>query len=297
METTQTFEQWFERADQALPVLTETARYVVVGMGLLLWLAGGRLLKTACVFGGLMLGMILGGLSLGFVESTGLAIGLMVGLGLLGALGALLMFRAWVSMAAALMFAIAAPAAVLVWQGVPPEQLSADTQEAAAQLQSRYDIASSQLSDQAKLQVQQLIQSGDAASLQEADKLMDQEGAKAWEHARSVVFRNLEDIEVWWRENGTNTQRSVGLAMLIGAGLGFLLGMILPNYAAAMQSAMVGAVLIVIPGRELVMTNLPAAEGLLPTTARGTLLTVGLITVFGIVVQWTLHLRRNDKET
>jgi len=83
--------------------------------------------------------------------------------------------------------------------------------------------------------------------------------------------------------------------MLIGAGIGFLLGLMAPNYAAAVQSAIVGAVLIVVPGRELVLTHLPDAKSLIPTTAQGILLTTGLITLVGLALQWTLYLRRDDK--
>jgi|GEM_PF-2290645 len=295
MEATQSFEQWFQRADESLPALTLTARWVIVGVGVLLWLAGGKLLKAACITGGLMLGMILGGLTLAFVDSPMLAVGFMVGLGLLGALGAWLMFRTWVAFAAAIAFAIASPAAVMVWQGVPPEELSQDTQQAAEQVEMRFDSLSSSLNDSTKQKVQELIQQGDRDALVQADTLLAEQGEEAWASAKSAVFRNLEDIKAWWAENGTDTQRTVGLAMLIGAGVGFLFGFIFPTYAAAMQSAMVGAVLIVIPGRELLATYLPGLSEFVPTTARGTLVTLGLITIFGVVVQWTLHLRRVDK--
>ena len=297
METTQSFEQWFQQADDALPALTMTARWVIVAVGLALWLAGGKLLKAACMLGGLMLGMIVGGLSVAFVDSPAIAIGFMAGLGLLGVLGAWLMFRAWVAFSAAVMFAVIAPAAVIVWQGVPAQQLSDDTQQAAAQVQERYDGLSSQLNDDTRLQVEQLIRQGDTEALTKADALLAEQGEKAWDTAKTAVFRNLEDIQNWWNDNATSEQRSIGLAMLIGAGIGLLFGFIAPTYAASIQSAMVGAVLIVIPGRELIASYLPAAAEFVPTTARGTLITLSLITVLGIVLQWTLYLRRDDKSS
>lgn len=297
METTQSFEQWFQQADDALPVLTITARWVIVGVGLALWLAGGKLLKAACMLGGLMLGMIVGGLSVAFVDSPGIAIGFMAGLGLLGVLGAWLMFRAWVAFSAAIMFAVIAPAAVIVWQGVPAQQLSDDTQQAAAQVQERYDNLSSQLSDDTRLQVEQLIRQGDTEALTQADALLAEQGEKAWDTAKTAIFRNLEDIQNWWNDSATGAQRNIGLAMLIGAGVGLLFGFIAPTYAASIQSAMVGAVLIVIPGRELIASYLPAAAEFVPTTARGTLITLSLITVAGLALQWTLYLRRVDKSS
>lgn len=295
METTQSFEQWFQQADDALPVLTITARWVIVGVGLALWLAGGKLLKAACMLGGLMLGMIVGGLSVAFVDSPGIAIGFMAGLGLLGVLGAWLMFRAWVAFSAAIMFAVIAPAAVIVWQGVPAQQLSDDTQQAAAQVQERYDNLSSQLNSDTRLQVEQLIRQGDTEALTQADALLAEQGEKAWDTAKTAIFRNLEDIQNWWNDSATGSQRNIGLAMLIGAGVGLLFGFIAPTYAASIQSAMVGAVLIVIPGRELIATYLPAAAEFVPTTARGTLIALSLITVAGLALQWTLYLRRVDK--
>lgn len=296
MQTTQTFEQWFEQADNALPVLTETARIVVVVLGLLLLLLGSKLVKPACIAGGAMLGMILGGLSMGFVDATGLAVGLVIGLGMLGALGAWLIFRAWVAFAAALVFAIASPAGVMVWQGITAQELSDDTQVAAQQLEQRYNAASSQLSEDTKLQIQSLIQQGDIQSLNEADKLITEQGGKALDNARSVVFRNIEELSAWWQANSTQRQRTVGLAMLIGAGVGLLLGLVLPSVAVAIQSAIVGSVLIVIPGRELVMTHLPVASDFVPKSAHTTLVTLSLITLVGLVMQWRLHRRPDDKE-
>ena len=293
--TTQTFEQWFQQADDALPTLTMSARWAVLGIGVALWLAGGKLLKAAVMLGGLMLGMIVGGVSVAFVDSPAISIGFMIGLGLLGVLGAWLMFRAWVAFAAAIMFAIAAPAAVIVWQGVPAQQLSDDTQEAAAQVQERYDLLSSQLNEQTRLQVEDLIKQGDPDALVQADQLLADQGQEAWDAAKTAVFRNLEDVKAWWNDSSSTLHRQIGFAMLIGAGIGFLFGFIAPTYAASIQSAMVGSVLIVIPGRELIASYLPAVAEFVPTTARGTLIMLGLITVIGVALQWTLYLRRDDK--
>ncbi|MEM9345403.1 MAG: hypothetical protein AAGB26_02175 [Planctomycetota bacterium] len=297
LATTQSFEQWFQQADNALPTLTMTARWVVFGIGVALLLAGGKLLKAAVMLGGLMLGMIVGAVSIAFVDSPGIAIGFMAGLGLLGVLGAWLMFRAWVAFAAAVMFAIAAPAGVIIWQGVPAQQLSDDTQEATAQVQQRYEGLASQLNDQTKLQVQELIQQGDQDALVQADQLLAEQGQEALEAAKTAVFQNLEDLQAWWSDSSSSLHRQIGIAMLIGAGIGFLFGFIAPSYAASIQSAMVGAVLIVIPGRELVASYLPAVAEFVPTTARGTLITLGLITLAGTALQWTLYLRRDDKSS
>jgi hypothetical protein len=295
MDTTQSFEQWFQQADDALPALTMTARWVVFGIGVALWLAGGKLIKAAVMLGGLMLGMIVGGISIAFVDSPAIAIGFMIGLGLIGVLGAWLMFRAWVAFAAAVMFAVLAPAAVIAWEGVSAQELSDDTQQATKQVQQRYDAFSSQLDDQTKLKVESLIQQGDHQALVQADQLIAQQGEEALSSAKQAVFRNLEDIQAWWNESATSVHRNIGLAMLIGAGIGLLFGLIAPNYAASIQSAVVGAVLIVVPGRELVASYLPAAAEFVPMTARGTLVTLGLITIVGIALQWTLYLRRDDK--
>lgn len=296
MQATESLEQWFQNADASLPVLTETARAAVVGLGGLLWVAGGRLLKAAAVTGGLMLGMILGGLVMGFVESAMVGLAFMVGLGLLGALGALLIFRFWVAFAAALILAISAPAAVMVWQGTPTQTVAEDAEQVATEIERQYNAGSKRLSAESRLQVQSLIEQGDTESLQEADQILADQGAKELADAKGAVFRNIEDVESWWKSNSTVTHRTLAMAMLIGAGAGFLLGMVLPNYAVAAQSALVGAVLIVIPGRELLASYVPDATGLIPTTARGTLITLGLITAVGMALQWTLHLRRVDKQ-
>ena len=296
MEATQTLEQWFEQADNALPILTETARIAIVVVGVLLVLVGGRLVKAACIIGGLALGMISGGMALAFVDSAAVGVGFMVGLGLLGALGAWLMFRAWVAFAAAVMFAIAAPIGVMVWQGTSADEVNADNQATIDEIKQRYDSASSELNEDTVVQLQTLIDQGDSQSLGQADEILKQEGFGVIENARGVVFRNIEQMGQWWSENSSKLQKTLGLAMLIGAGAGFLIGLFLPNFSVSLQSAIVGAVLIVIPGRELVMNHLPQMADLVPTAPRGTLITIGLITVAAIGVQWTLYIRRVDEQ-
>lgn len=296
MTATQTLEQWFEQADQSLPVLTDSARIAVVVLGLALCLIGGHLIKTVCVVGGLMLGMIVGGLALPFVESAPIGVGIMVGLGLLGALAAWLIFRAWVAFAAALMFAIAAPAGVMAWQGITTGALEEDNRTTARSVQQRVDDAKQEMSDDLRLQVQSLVEQGDREALTQADKLLAEQGYAAAENAKGVVFRNLESMRDWWMQNSTEAQRTVGLSMLIGGGIGFLLGLILPTIAVGIQSALVGAILIVIPGRELVVMHLPQAEGFIPQTASGTLVLIGLITAGALALQWMLA-RPDDKES
>lgn len=295
MEATQTLEHWFEQADQSLPVLTQTGRWVVFGVGAVLWLLGGKVLKPAAILGGLALGMILGGLSMMFVESAGVVVGFMVGLGLLGALAAWLVFRAWVALAMALVFAVAAPAGVLIWQGVPAGELAQDTEQAAVQVERQYDQMVGQLNDQTKLEVQSLIERGDEASLKQADSILKEQGSKAFKAAREIVFRNLEDINTWWQSRQPGDLRTIGLAMLIGGGVGLLLGLLFPSHAVVLQSAMVGAVLMVVPGRELLVSQFDSAGQWAPTDTRGTLVTIGLITAVGLILQWTLYLRRDDK--
>lgn len=297
MEATQTLEQWFEQADNALPILTESARIAVVIVGVLLVLVGGRLIKTACIIGGLALGMILGGMTLAFVESGAIGVAFMVGLGLVGAITAWLMFRAWVAMAAAILFAVLSPVAVMIWQGTGGEQLAEDNQITLEQLETRYADVASELTEETRSKMQSLITQGDAQSLAQANDLLKEEGiGTVVKDARGVIFRNIEAVGQWWKDNSSNLQKTLGLAMLVGAGIGLALGLVFPNLAVTFQSAIVGAVLIVIPGRELMMNHLPQLADLIPTQPRGTLIVIGLITVAALGVQWTLYLQRVDNE-
>lgn len=298
MNATETLQHWFDQTGRALPGVTMGGLILCMTVGVLVLLAGGRLLKPALVVGGLVLGLAIGGLLSPFIESTGFFIVFVIGLGIVGALLAGLTFRLWMALSAAAVLATVVPAAMLIWQGTPTNQITgpADMEARTAEVRQRYDDAAERLTPETQQLVQQLIDQQSPASLASADAIIDEQTSQAIEAIKGVIFDNVNELRDWWEQNTTAVQRMAVWGMIGGALVGLLIGIIVPNHAAALQSAMVGAVLIFVPGRELVLGWAPASyAGWMPVSPRGTLLALGLITAMGLCLQWTLYLKPDDK--
>lgn len=297
MNAAETIQSWFEHAGRVMPGATVGALCGCMLLGLLMWCAGGKLAKPACVVGGLVLGTYLGLLLSGFVSSAGFGMVLIGGLAIAGALLAIMLFRAWMALSTALMLAIVVPAAVLVWQGTAIEEATTiDTQALTDQLQNQLDENKSKLNDAARAEISSLLAEQTQAGAIDAQAILSEHGVEAAHVLRGQVFDNLDTAKTWWHDNSSQTQKNMAWGMLAGALLGVLLGILMPIRAAILQTAFVGGILAFVPGREIVIGWLPNVARWLPTSPRGALLALGLITLLGVLVQWTLFFRKVDKE-
>lgn len=302
MQATDTIQQWFDHASRSFPTVTTGALVGAMVFGLVLWLLGGKLMKAAMVIAGMLLGLYAGVLLAGFVSSAGFVGVLTAGMAIAGALAAAMLFRVWMAVSTALLFALVVPAAVLVWEGTPSnEVLGRSPAGMTEELQQRLNTGEGALDNLTRERVQSLIDEGSVQSLSSADDVLRDKGlemGKATSDAvKGLVFENIETMCAWWEENTSQVQRNVLLGMGVGALGGLLLGGLFPRHTAAIQAALVGAVLLFIPGRELIVGWAPDAVGWLPGSPRGGLLALGLITVLGVMVQWTLYFRPDDKKS
>ena len=81
-----------------------------------------------------------------------------------------------------------------------------------------------------------------------------------------------------------------------GAGVGLVLGLLVPLVAVSIQAAVVGSALLFFAGRGLLLSYAPAAGVWLPVDRRGVLLTLALLTLLGVLVQWGLRRRAAKAE-
>lgn len=310
MQASDQIQQWFDHASRSFPTATAGALIGAMALGLVLWLLGGRLMKSAMVVAGMLLGLYAGLLLSGFASSAGFVAVLTAGLAIAGALAAALLFRVWMALSTAMLFAVVVPASVLVWEGTPPQDvLGRDPVELREDLQQRLVSPDPQINDNIRAQVQSLIaqpaegqtNAESNQALTEAANLLQSQGIdlgkSAGESVKGLIFENVQAVCEWWKANTTDSQRNVAIGMGVGALLGLLLGGLMPKHTAAIQAALVGAVLLFIPGRELIIGWAPDASQWLPNSPRGGLMAVGLITLLGVLVQWTLYFRPDDKET
>ncbi|MEM6391850.1 MAG: hypothetical protein AAF797_03670 [Planctomycetota bacterium] len=113
--------------------------------------------------------------------------------------------------------------------------------------------------------------------------------------AKTVWLKNAEAVQRWWNGVTPQTQQVVYIGALAGGVLGLLVGLLLPTGSAMLQSSVVGSLLMLLPGRELVALKLPEYAGFLPGTPRQLVIALGLITAIGIGLQWMLRRRRAEK--
>lgn len=311
--------QNFAELMQAMPAAWTVLLGVALVVGLVLWIFGGRLAEkgamlTGFVLGGLCAAALAAGLTSGAVPAEGTAAeavadstannGLWVlafGIGgaLAGVLLAWLLFRFWMGATAALLLAAVVPVAAMIWTGNPPPLSS---------IQNAQDVTLDALgAGESDPEAQRLLEQRllDAASRESALSASTKEKAVAAANAlfdreqfasdlQGVWQQQVDEVKVWWQELAPGSRRFLMGGAAVGGAVGLALGLILPGVAASLQTAMVGALLILFSGRTLLLKYVPGSEGLMPGSWRGGLLSLGLITLLGVLIQWTLRKKKAD---
>lgn len=130
---------------------------------------------------------------------------------------------------------------------------------------------------------------------EQARQAIEQVGGQVKEAARTVWLKNAEAVQNWWTQVGPDTQKVVYTGAIAGGVIGLLLGLLMPTGSAMLQTSVVGALLLLLPGRELIALKTPEYAGFLPDTPRQLVIALGLITVLGVGLQWMLRRRRAEK--
>lgn len=255
-----------QQLQDAAPAAMTVLLAIVFVVGAVLWLSGKRLARPACAVSGLMLGGV-GGWALAnqLGESGSYILPLMIGAAIVGALLAGFLFRVWMGLSGAVILAVIVPAASLVWQGTTPPTVQI-TEENLPEITVETE-------GEGKGFLTQLSDAG-----------------------RAAYEEQTELLHTWWDGMGAAGRTLIIVSALIGVFVGLLIGLIQPHFSASVQSALVGSILIFLAGRQLLTHFMPEQTGWLPSTPRGAVLTVGLITVAGLAIQWTLFRKRADKE-
>lgn len=241
-----------------------------------MWLLGRKLARPACAVGGLVWGGM-GGFML--VQQLGLTQWLflfVVAAGIAGCLLAWFLFRVWMGISATIILGMAIPAAVLVWQGTPE---AAPQQAVAAE-------APAKVEELKPAEAQPLELDGENLAAKITRDLQAR--------LRAVYEEQAATVRAWWDGLGASGQWTVMIAAAAGASFGLIVGLIAPYFAASIQTALVGGLLVLASAIHLTQTYLPGQASFLPTELRGRLLLLGLITLAGIGVQWTISAKRTD---
>lgn len=261
-------------------------------VGLALVLLGRRLVKPACVVSGAVLGLGAAWVATGVwpVLATYWIPLLLTGAVAGGLLSAAL-FRFWVAIAAAAFLALVVPLATLAWQGAPlpihDEAAAEPGDEVSAEADDLGERGSALIDGETRRQLEERVgRVGEAAG---------EFGVAVLESLRELTTRQRDAVEAWWKELGEQGRRNVLVGAGIGGVLGLLLGVALPYTASSVLSALAGSLLLVFAGRTLAWgLGGEAVSGYVPTEPRTLAAAVGLITVVGVIVQWTLRAKKDD---
>lgn len=320
--------QTFAELLQSMPATWTLVLGAALVLGLVLWVFGGKLAKkgvmmTGFVAGGLGATALAMGLGLGTEvagaegseavsgeaasgETSGGGLWILgVGGAVAGVLLAALLFRFWMGALTGALLAAVVPLAGMIWQGnAPPLSAVRATQDVTLKALG----AGQSLEEAEDLRQQRGFAGPDRAPATAGERSYKkdlQEAAvvaavvfdrdKFVQDLQAVWGKQVQDVKTWWQEMDAGPRRFLTAAAGVGGVVGVLLGLISPLIAAALQSALVGSALILFSLRTLILGYVPAAEGVLPGSWRGVLLSLGLITLLGVLIQWTLRSKESDE--
>jgi uncharacterized membrane protein YraQ (UPF0718 family) len=187
----------------------------------------------------------------------------------------ILLFRIWVGVSLALVLGVVIPMLVLLWSHTPPPDAVDLTDEQT--MQSLREAA------------------GDAANpLTREDVKLPEISEEMRKKLYALPAAQWQSVQAWWGDLSDSMRTSAMLAM--GAGLlsGLIFGLIKPHLGAALQSALVGAMVLTLSlGHGLTMVL--GEEANVPRGPRVFVVAVGLITIAGVVVQWTILRGKADR--
>lgn len=258
-----------------LPSVANVLAFTGLVIGLLLVLFGRKLVRTAHAVTGLIVGALLGFvLSNGF-DDNGVWIAWSIGGAAIGLVLSLVLFRLWVGVSLAIVLGVMMPVLVLLWSHTsPPATVEVGSDDAVQSLRdatrdvanplTREDVQLPELTDEMKERL---------AALPEAQ----------W-----------QAVTEWWADLADSDRQAALLALGAGLVLGLIFGLIKPHLGAALQAALVGSVLLTLSGQH-VLTLMVGDDTNLPRGPRMFVVVVGLITILGVLVQWTILRGKADR--
>ncbi len=271
-------------------------------LGLFLYVMGRKLVKVAVGLCGLCIGAVLAFIGANHLGvSSQVMLVWVIGGAVAGVLLASLLFRFWMSVSLAGLVALAVPAFSVIWQGTtatpstdlgsvtPPSKLVDDATK--DDLKKKSDIPVNQFSvDDVKK----------AADKVKESVGIDDDDIERVRETIMDVFQEAYDfqrshITGWWESLPTDGQRNMTITTAIAGLVGALLGFMLPYFSASVQTALVGGAILLSTVHGVVNAYAPAQAVWLPNEPRPLLITLSLITLVGVCIQWTLWRKAADK--
>lgn len=290
---------------QTLPQGGTAPLIAAVAAGLILWLSGARLVKPVFLLLGLAIGGFLGATLVpltgltpfdisSFTVSPGLA-GLTIG-AVLGALVSLALFRLVITISAALTFAAAGLMGAMVFLHFNPTTNADTTDQETALVESGESLANSlgdTVNRDAAERAIDLFDDGEKPLLTEDAK---QDILDAAERSRAFIKQVSESITAELEQRPTRDKAIAFGSLLGGLMLGLLVGITLPNRAAALVTALFGSAIWISASAALVSAKNGALPNALDRSAVVWAAAWILATLAGLIVQLGF-LKRSPKRS
>lgn len=298
---------------QSLPEGGMIPLFVALGAGIMLWLAGVKIVRFVfLVLGGALGGFVgavlmpltaLPAFNLGPVHLTPGFTGLIVG-GVFGALLALLALRLVITFTAAVAFAVAGAMGALVFLHFNPTAGSPASSDAAlvdGSSATAFDIsddvrreAAERATDALNDLAEQLNQDQTASGLLEDLNTEEnrQRLADAAERSRDFLHGVSQRIKAEYDARPGRDKLVILSATTAGLALGLLLGVTAPNRSSAMVTSLFGSAMWLGAGVALIRANAEPDPGFINQPPLNWAVVWGVATVVGMVVQFGLIKRR-----
>lgn len=268
-------------------------------IGLFLFTMGRKLVKVAVGLSGLCLGAF-GAFVLAnqLQVSSQLMLVWVIGGAVAGILFATLGFRFWMAASLAGLVAMLVPAFSVIMEGTPApaasEQVDASDPPAKVTDEPRKPGSDLPVS---KFSAEDVKKTAD--DIRKSIPVSDADIDRATHTIMDVLQRAYDfqkaHLAGWWESMRSEGKRNLTITTAIAGLVGALFGFMLPYFAASIQTSLIGGAMLLSTLNGVVTTYAPAQAGWLPNEPRGILITLSLITLLGVAIQWTLWRKTADK--
>lgn len=119
--------------------------------------------------------------------------------------------------------------------------------------------------------------------------------ARMLNQSRDTAGHSWQGVRATWQDLDAAAQTIFVLSAAVGGALGLMLGLVAPVGMSAGLGAILGTLLLLTGGYRLLHPLMPQQAESLFATPRGLVLSVSLIILTGLAIQWTIRRKRTDQ--
>ncbi|MCP3905129.1 MAG: sigma-70 non-essential region-containing protein [Planctomycetes bacterium] len=287
-----------------------TASMVLLGLmvvvGLMLWLAGRRILRAGLAAAGLLVGGAVGWAAAGALE-IGLPHWMIaVAVGIVFACIAALAYRLPVAAAMGIVCGVAAPLAVVTATEIhaarqaepaatePAERVTGFFEETGEKVADEFTQFFSR--DRAETDESEDSTTGGVLDDAVAEQLgIDEPTAERIDQARDLAQALRERFSAWWEQTPESARPTILVSAAAGAVTGVLFAALAPTIASTLVTAFGGSLMWLAGLRALIAAmGVTSVERLLPEGTGYTLVLWLIIALIGVAIQWTFRAKEAD---